>query len=118
MEKLQRYSLNVMAWGGGVLLPIFLVVVHRRALAVAVLAAFAVLLLVGWRWRAFLWWAIAGLALGVGLGLLVGWQISFAGRDNTGDQPELVFLLTIPAGIAVGFILAGLAFRRWDPRAR
>ena len=118
MDKLLRILTSVAAWSVGVLLPAFLVISGRRALAVAVLAAFAVVLLVGWRWRAFLWWAIVGITGGVALGLFSGWLFVFAGRSDVGDQAAVIFLVTIPAGIAVAIVLAGVAFRRWDPRAR
>jgi hypothetical protein len=35
-----------------------------------------------------------------------------------GDQAAVIFLLTIPVGIGVGIMLAGVAFYRRDPRAR
>jgi hypothetical protein len=117
MDKLLKTLVSILTWGVGVLLPAVLLVSGRRAIAVAVLSVFAVLLVVGWRWRAFLWWSVAGIAFGVALGLAVGWQFAFRGQIDADDQSGIIFLLTIPAGIAVGLVLAGAAFRRWDPRA-
>jgi hypothetical protein len=117
MSSLLRILVSVLIWGIGVLLPAFLVVSGRRAVAVAVLGLLAVLLLVGWRWRAFLWWAIAGITGGVGFGLLSGWLLVFAGRTGVDDPSAVILLLTLPVGIGVGLVLAGAAFRRWDPSA-
>ena len=118
MDKLKGILTSAATWSVGVLLPAFLVISGRRALAVAVLAAFAVVLLVGWRWRAFLWWAIAGITGGAALGLFAGWLFVLAGRSEMGDQATVIFLLAIPVGIGVGIILAGAAFYRRDPRFR
>lgn len=117
MDKLLRTLVSILTWGVGVILPALLLVSGRRVIAVAVLGLFAVLLLVGWRWRAFLWWAVAGITFGVALGLGSGWLIAFRGRSDVDDQAAIIFLLTIPVGIGVGLVLAGAAFRRWDPRA-
>ncbi len=117
MDKLLRTLVSILTWGVGVMLPAFLLVSGRRAIAVAVLSVFAVLLLVGWRWRPFLWWAVAGMTGGVALGLASGWLFVFRGRSAPDDQSAVIFLLTVPAGIGVGLVLAGAAFRRWDPRA-
>jgi hypothetical protein len=117
MDKLLRMLVAILTWSVGVLLPVFLLVSGRRAIAVAVLSVFAVLLVVGWRWRAFLWWSVAGITFGVALGLALGWQFAFRGQSDVDDQPAIIFFLTIPAGVGVGLVLAGAAFRRWDPRA-
>lgn len=117
MDRLLRMLASVLIWSVGVGLPAFILISGRRAFAVAVLGLFAVLLLVGWRWRAFLWWAIAGITGGVALGLVSGWLLVFKGRPDVDDQSAVIFLLTLPIGIGVGLVLAGAAFRRWDPRA-
>jgi hypothetical protein len=117
MNNLLRILVSVLIWGIGVLLPALLVVSGRRAVAVAVLGLLAVLLLVGWRWRAFLWWAIAGITSGIAFGLLSGWLLVFAGRTGVDDPSGVILLLTLPVGIGLGLVLAGAAFRRWDSSA-
>lgn len=107
----------IATWAIGLLLPIFLVVTRRRAYAVLVLASWAMLLLVGLRWRPFLRWAIGGMTGGVALGLFLGWLFAYNGRTPEDDQAAVIFILTVPVGVSIGLIVAGLAFRRWDPRA-
>lgn len=107
----------IATWAIGLLLPILLVATRRRAYAVLVLASWAMLLLVGLRWRPFLRWAIGGMAGGVALGLFLGWLFAYNGRTPEDDQAAVIFILTVPVGVSIGLIVAGLAFRRWDPRA-
>lgn len=118
MDRLLKVLVSLLTWGFGVVFPALLLVSGRRAVAVAVLSLFAVLLLIGWRWRAFLWWAIAGMSSGITLGFASGWFLVFAGGKEVDDQSAVIFLLTIPLGIAAGLVLAGGAFRRWDPRSK
>ena len=117
MRRAGQVLISIASWSVGVLLPLFLVATGRRAIAVAVLVGLAMLVLVGLRWRPFLRWAIAGMTGGVGLGLLLGWLIAYNGRTASGDQPAVIFVLTLPVGVALGLVLAGGAFRRWGADA-